>query len=119
MCQGATGPYAPEANAQETYWIYRSNFPGIYAGDNDYFMSGHDLRVNGHLIDGTHGTVYVVNGSYDAAVSFDEHGGAAVARKIPGVVYREMPGLSHFAPSDDPLRFREEIIPILRRIAAA
>jgi pimeloyl-ACP methyl ester carboxylesterase len=48
---GGTAPQAPEAFAQEVYWIYRSNFPGIYAGDNDYFMNEHDLKINGHLID--------------------------------------------------------------------
>jgi pimeloyl-ACP methyl ester carboxylesterase len=47
-CYGATSPLALEAHRQETMWIYRSNFPGVYAGDNDYFMCGHDLRRDGH-----------------------------------------------------------------------
>jgi pimeloyl-ACP methyl ester carboxylesterase len=115
-CYGATSPLAPEALRKETYWIYRSNFPGVYAGDNDYFMHGHDLRRDGHLIDATSAKIYVLTGSYDPSVHFADHGGAAVARKIPGVIYREMAGLSHFAPSDDPLRFREELIPVLTEI---
>ena len=107
---------ANEANRQETYWIYRSNFPGVYAGDNDYFAHGHDLRRDGHLIDTKKAPVYVLNGEYDTSVHFDASGGAAIARNIPGVIYREMPGLSHFAPSDDPLGFREELIPVLKQI---
>jgi hypothetical protein len=48
---GATSPVAPEASRQESYWIYRSNYPGIYAGGNDYFRYEHDLRRDGHLLD--------------------------------------------------------------------
>lgn len=118
-CYGATSPLAMEAHRRETYWIYRSNFPGVYAGDNDYFMFGHDLRRDGHLIDAKRSKIYVLTGSYDPSVRFVEHAGAAVARKIPGITYREMVGLSHFAPSDDPLGFREELLPILKEIVSA
>jgi pimeloyl-ACP methyl ester carboxylesterase len=114
----ATAPGAPEAAAQEVYWVYRSNFPGVYAGDNDYFMELHDLREDGHLIDVSKGPVWVVAGEYDASTLFPAHGGKAVAEHIPGVVYRELPGLGHFAPADDPVAFCEAIIPILDEIVA-
>ncbi len=115
----ATSPMAPEAAAQEVYWIYRSNFPGIYAGDNDYFMNLHDLREDGHLIDPANTPVYVVAGEYDASMLFPDNGGEAVARHVPGVVFRELSALGHFAPSDDPVRFCEAIIPILDEIVTA
>jgi pimeloyl-ACP methyl ester carboxylesterase len=114
----ATAPAAPEASAQEVYWVYRSNFPGVYAGDNDYFMEGHDLREDGHLIDAMKKPVYVVAGEYDASTLFPKNGGLAVADHVPGVVYRELPGLGHFAPSDDPVGFCEAIIPLLDEIVA-
>lgn len=114
----ATAPQAPEAAAQEVYWVYRSNMPGVYAGDNDYFMTLHDLREDGHLIDAARIPVYVVTGEYDASELYPENGGAAVARHIPGVVHRVLPGLGHFAPSDDPVRFCEAIVPILDEIVA-
>jgi pimeloyl-ACP methyl ester carboxylesterase len=117
-CYGATAPTAPEANRQETYWIYRSNYPGIYAGDNDYFMFGHDLRRDGHLIDATKVPLYAVAGEYDPSVRMIECGGAEIENKIPGVKYIVLESLSHFAPSDDPLGFNEAILPILREIAA-
>jgi hypothetical protein len=41
-----------------------------------------------------------------------------VPKHIPGVIYREMPGLSHFAPTDNPLVFREELFPVLDAILA-
>lgn len=114
----ATAPCAPEASAQEVYWVYRSNFPGVYAGDNDYFMELHDLREDGHLIDVSKAPVYVVAGEYDASTLFPPHGGKAVAEHVPGVVYRELPGLGHFAPADDPVAFCEAIIPILDEVVA-
>jgi len=114
----ATAPVAPEALAQEVYWVYRSNFPGVYAGDNDYFMRLHDLRENGHLIDPSKTPVYVLVGAYDPSAWSPQHGGQAVARHVPGVVYRELPGLGHFAPSDDPIRFCDTIVPILDEIVA-
>ncbi|SCW69742.1 Pimeloyl-ACP methyl ester carboxylesterase [Sphingobium faniae] len=114
----ATAPFAPEDSAQEVYWVYRSNFPGVYAGDNEYFMELHDLREDGHLIDATKKPVYVLAGEYDASTLFPQNGGQAVADHVPGVVYRELPGLGHFAPADDPVGFCEAIIPILDEIAA-
>lgn len=112
----ATAPQAPEHAAQEVYWVYRSNTPGVYAGDNDYFMNLHDLREDGHLIDASKTPVYVVTGEYDGSQLYPNNGGAAVARHIPGVVHRVLPGLGHFAPADDPVRFCEAIIPILDEI---
>jgi pimeloyl-ACP methyl ester carboxylesterase len=114
----ATAPQAPEASSQEVYWVYRSNTPGVYAGDNDYFMNLHDLREDGHLIDSSKTPVYVVTGEYDGSQLYPENGGAAVARHIPGVVHRVLPGLGHFAPSDDPVRFCEAIVPILDEVVA-
>lgn len=120
---GGTSPVAPEATAQEVYWIYRSNFPGVYAGDNDYFMHQHDLRKDGHRIDARAKPVYVIAGEYDAAAHDEMHGGPAVAAHVPGTVYLEAKGLGHFAPSDDPIAFGEMILPVLdeirRRVGAA
>ncbi|MDQ0691436.1 alpha/beta fold hydrolase [Arthrobacter sp. W4I7] len=113
---GAAGPLAPEANAQEVYWVYRSSFPGIYAGDNDYFAYGHDLKINGHKIDAVNKPVYVIAGEYDPAAHDTVHGGAAVAENIPGSVFVVSPGLSHFAMQDDPIAFRESLLPVLDQV---
>jgi pimeloyl-ACP methyl ester carboxylesterase len=117
-CYGATTPLGPEANRQESYWIYRSNFPGVYAGDNDYFMHEHDFRRDGALLNTDKADVYLLTGSYDPSLARPECGPQEVARRFPGVKYRVMEGLSHFAPSDDPVGFSEEIRPVLQEIAA-
>jgi len=116
LCLGATSPHAPEPFRQEIYWNYRSNAPGVYAGDNDYFIGGHDLREDGHLIDTDLTPVYLLAGEYDSTARSEENGGPAAARNIPGLRYRVMPGLSHFAPTDDPMGFRKELLPVLDEI---
>jgi pimeloyl-ACP methyl ester carboxylesterase len=113
---GATSPISPEAHAHEVHWIYRSSFPGIYAGDNDYFAYGHDLKENGHKIDAHSKPVYLVAGEYDVTTLDHVHGGPAAAENIPGLVYIVAPGLSHFTMSDDPDGFRDAIVPILDRV---
>jgi pimeloyl-ACP methyl ester carboxylesterase len=112
---GATSPFGPEAFRRELYWIYRSNGHGVYAGDNDYFMA-HDLKVAGHRIDGDSTPTYVLAGEYDPISVELDHGGPAVAALFPSVIYRVMPGLSHFAPTDDPLNFRAQTLPVLEEI---
>jgi pimeloyl-ACP methyl ester carboxylesterase len=115
-CFNVTLPGAPEAFRRELYWLYRSNAPGVYAGDNDYFATGHDLKIDGHLIDPERVPIYLLAGEYDPVATNIEHGGPAVVERIPGIVYKEMKGLSHFAPTDDPLAFRSAILPILDEI---
>lgn len=115
---GATAPEAPEAYAHELYFIYRSNFPGIYAGDNDYFMFGHDLKQNGHKIDAIAKPVYLVTGEYDPASDSIEHGAPAVVAHVPGAVHVIAKGLGHFAPSDDPIGFSQFIVPVLDQVIA-
>jgi pimeloyl-ACP methyl ester carboxylesterase len=115
---GGTSPLAPEALTHEVYWIYRSNFPGVYAGDNDYFMHEHDLKQCGHMIDAKAKPLVAIAGEYDGAAYSDEHGGPAIERNIPGCEYIVAPGLGHFAPSDDPQGFAEMVIPVLDRVLA-
>ncbi|MGN7201389.1 alpha/beta fold hydrolase [Arthrobacter sp. SAFR-044] len=109
----ATSPNAPEPYRREVYWGYRSNFPGVYAGDNDYFMDGHDLTVNGEGLAALTSPLYVLGGEYDPAALDPEHGAPAVGKLFPNVDFRELKNLSHFAPTDDPLTFREAMLPIL------
>ena len=115
---GGTAPVAPEAHAHEVYWVYRSNFPGVYAGDNDYFMHQHDLKQYGHLVDAKAKPVIVVAGEYDPASHNEVHGGPAVERNIPGAEFHVAEGLGHFAPADDPEGFAKSILPILDRALA-
>ena len=114
-----TSPVAPEAYRHETYWIYRSNGPGVYAGDNDYFMTAHDLSIDGWRIDTTRTPLFVLAGEFDRTSLSPEDGAPAIPRYVEGAVYRVLPGLGHFAPSDDPELFCATITPILDEVLAA
>ena len=114
-----TSPMAPEEARQETYWIYRSNAPGVYAGDNDYFMNAHDLSEDGRRIDTTRTPLFALAGEFDRSSLSADHGAPAVPTHVPGAVYRRLPGLGHFAPSDDPQRFCEAITPVLDEVLTA
>jgi pimeloyl-ACP methyl ester carboxylesterase len=114
-----TSPLAPEASRHETYWVYRSNAPGVYAGDNDYFMTAHDLTTEGWRIDTTLTPLFVLAGEFDRSSLSPEDGAPAIPRHVKGAVYRVLPGLGHFAPSDDPELFCATITPILDEVLAA
>lgn len=113
----ATSPRAPEALRRESAWIYASNGPAAYKGDNEYFTHGHDLRVDGHLIDTQRTPLYAVAGEFDPA--FSAPGGTRdIADNIPGAKYVALEGLSHFAMSDDPVAFNAAIKPVLEELVA-
>ena len=117
--QATTSPLAPEERRHETAFIYRSNAPGIYAGDNDYFMAAHDLAQDGWRIDTLRTPLFALAGEYDRSSLSPEHGAPAIPQFVRGAQYRPLPGLGHFAPSDDPESFCEAITPILDEVLAA
>ena len=114
----ATSPLAPEPFRRETAWVYASNGPAVYKGDNEYFAWKHDLREDGHLVDTSKTPLAVVACEYDMA--YDKpNGSKAISDHIPGSTFHVMEGLSHFAMHDDPFRFNRGIEPILDQVAEA
>jgi pimeloyl-ACP methyl ester carboxylesterase len=113
----ATSPVAPEALRRENQWIYSSNGPGVYKGDNLYYSGEHDLRVDGHLIDTSKTPLYAVVGEFDP-VNGMPGGPQEIPDHIPGARFAVLPELSHFAMSDDPIRFSAAIQPVLQQVVA-
>lgn len=113
----ATSPLAPEPLRRENGWIYSTNGAGIYKGDNLYYSHGHDLRVDGHLIDTAKTPLYAVVGEFDP-VNGAPGGPQEIPDHIPGARFAVLPGLSHFAMSDDPVRFNAAIRPILDQVVS-
>ncbi|MFB9315785.1 alpha/beta fold hydrolase [Nocardioides plantarum] len=114
-----TGADAPEDFRREVEWIYTSNHRDAYPADNDYFMFGHDLRVDGHLIDTARTPLTILTGEHDISMLTPDDNGSALAANIPGAEFIVMPGLSHFTPSDDPEGFRPYLTSALDRMTAA
>lgn len=105
-------PLVGESSRREIWWEYGQGAPNLVAVDGAYHNYHHDLRKDGHLIDGAHGPVYVIISDYDHA-SEGRGGGRDVAVNIPAVRERTLTELSHFMMADDPVRFCQDIAPIL------
>jgi pimeloyl-ACP methyl ester carboxylesterase len=114
----ATSAIAPEPLRRENQWIYSTNGPGVYRGDNLYYSAGHDLRIDGHLIDTARTPLYAVVGEFDP-VNGAPGGPQEIPGAIPGAKFAVLPGCSHFAMADDPVRFNAAILPILDEVVAA
>ena len=108
---------APEEFRREVQWIYASNGPAVYKGDNEYYAHDHDLRVNGHLIKPARTPYYAIACEFDPTATM-AGGGFEFPEKIPGSKYFELKGLSHFAMADDPVRFNAAMGPILDEMVA-
>lgn len=113
----ASAPGAPEEFRRELAWIYASNQRDTYPADCEYYYA-HDLAENGHRIDTARTPLTMLTGEYDLSMVAPEHGGEGVAQRIPGATHRVMKGLSHFAPSDDPVAFGAELEVALDEIVA-
>jgi pimeloyl-ACP methyl ester carboxylesterase len=114
----STSPVATESLRRESQWIYSSNGPGVYKGDNLFYSSqDHDLRVYGDRIDTSRTPLYAVVGEFDG-VNGMPGGPQEIPANIPGARFAVLPALSHFAMSDDPVRFNEAIKPILEQVVA-
>jgi pimeloyl-ACP methyl ester carboxylesterase len=112
-----TSPTAPEEFRREVQWVYAMGGPATYKGDNEYYAFGHDLRLNGHLIDTTVTPYYALAGELDPA-AFLPGGAPEIEQNIPGARYFELKNLSHFAMTDDPEAFNSAILPILDQMVA-
>lgn len=117
MMYSLTSPQAPEAGRREATWYYLQSAPQAHRGDLDYYIHDHDLTATAGLVDTSRVAVHVLSGEYDW--SAPPEAGRALADRIPGADHTTMPGLGHFPMVEDYPRFRQHLLPVLDRIAAA
>jgi pimeloyl-ACP methyl ester carboxylesterase len=113
---GLTSPGSPEALRRETAWVYSQGAPPVFKGDLYYYSIDHDLRETAEQIDTSKLAVYILCGEYDW--SSTPAMARALAERIKGAAYRDMPNLGHFPMSENPELFLEYIRPVLAEIAA-
>lgn len=115
-------PSGPESLRRETAWIYSQGAPDVFVGDIFYWAIDHDLRERAGTIDGVAHDVRLLIGEYDRVQQYDQRtpatGPRELARSAKGVKLQILPGLGHFAPSENPALFRTYLQPILSEIAA-
>jgi len=116
MMHTLCSPTAPEPYVRETIWCYSQGAPVVFKGDLNYYVVEHDLTATARDIDTSKTAVYILNGEYDW--SGYAAAGEALAKDIAGAKWTFMQGVGHFPMSEDPVRFRSYIVPILDEIAA-
>ena len=114
MMFGSMSPASPEPYCRETYWVYSQGAPPVLKGDVYYYAKDHDLTGLASQIDTSKVGVYLLTAEYDVLSS--EAGTPELARQIPGAKYHLLPGMGHFAPSEDPVKFKQLLMPVLEEI---
>jgi pimeloyl-ACP methyl ester carboxylesterase len=112
---GLMSPASPESLRRETAWVYSQGAPPVFKGDLYYYSVDHDLTATAEQIDTRKLAVYILCGEYDWASTPEM--ARALAERIEGASYREMPDLGHFPMSENPALFREYVRPVLDEIA--
>lgn len=115
LMYGLTSPSSPEARRHEVAFIYSQAAPGVFKGDLHYYTVEHDLRDRASEIDTSQTPLYILSGEYDwsSTTAMSKQ----LADAIPGARFVPMPGLGHFPMAEDPVRFREYLLPVLDEIA--
>lgn len=116
LMYGLTSPRSPEERRRECAWVYSQAAPGIFRGDLEYYTVGHNLAGRGPEIDTAKTAVYVLTGTYDWSAT--DAASEAFAKTIPGASFTRMEGLGHFPMAEDPVRFGEYLMPVLKEIVA-
>jgi pimeloyl-ACP methyl ester carboxylesterase len=114
LMYGITAPGSPEALRRETAWIYSQGAPAVFKGDLHYDTVDHDLTGVAATIDTKKTALYVLTGEYDW--SSTPAAGQALAAAVPGATFQVMPGVGHFPMSENPVRFRDYLLPVLDEI---
>jgi len=114
---GICGPASPEAARRETAWIYYQGAPAVFKGDLNYYFIEHDLTGVAQNIDTSKVAIYILSGEYD----YSAHPalGRELADQIKGSNFVAMNGLGHFPMAENYPLFKQYIMPVLDKIAAA
>ncbi len=108
-------PESPEELVRETVWVYSQGAPPVFKGDLEYYMVGHDLTDSASTIDTKRVGVWILSGQYDWAAP--PVACEMLAAEVRGSHFVPMPGIGHFPMSENPEKFKEIILPVLRAAA--
>jgi pimeloyl-ACP methyl ester carboxylesterase len=112
---GLMAPTSPENLRRETAWVYSQGAPPTFKGDLYYYSVDHDLTADAERIDTSRCAVHILCGEYDWSAT--PAMAKALAGRINGATYADMPGLGHFPMSENPALFLQYIRPVLAGIS--
>ena len=94
--------------------MYSQGAPAVFSGDLNYYGVEHDLREVAGDIDTDKCMFYILSGDYDWSATPELC--QELANKVPGASYTLMEGMGHFPMSEDPIKFKQYLMPILENI---
>lgn len=113
---GLCAPSSPEPNVRETVFGYSQGAPMVFKGDLYYYSVEYDAEPLLDRIDTRRCPLYLLTGEYDFATRPVDT--RELAARIAGAKFTEMKDNGHFPMSENPVKFREYLLPVLKEIAA-
>ncbi|MCU0889233.1 MAG: alpha/beta hydrolase [Rubritepida sp.] len=110
--EGLMAPQSPAECADEVWWHYSQGGAGTFAGDIVFYSGGWDARGRVERIDTARCPLTLLTGAYDFSCTAEMS--EATAAKIPGARFRRMDGIGHFPFAENPARFLEFLLPVIR-----
>ena len=110
---GLMAPQSPYEYRRETWWYYAQGGPGIFKGDLYYYSIDNDFRDKCDKIPGTI-PIYFLTGEYDFACTPEMT--EATAKKVKNSECIIMDGMGHFPMSENPVVYKEFLMPVLDKI---
>lgn len=114
LVSGLMAPQSPSSARWETLWPYMQSAPGVFKGDIHFYGAEPDLRGQVGKIDTQLCPLYLMAGEYDFSCTPED--AALTAKLIPGAEAIVMRRLGHFAMSENPVQFRDYLLPVLEKI---
>lgn len=105
---GLMAPHTPPEHRQEIWWTYSQGGFGTFFGDIRFYSGDFDARDRVARIDTARCPVVMMTGEYD--YSCTPQMSRRTADRIPGAVFRELPGLGHFPHAENPAMFAGHLL---------
>jgi pimeloyl-ACP methyl ester carboxylesterase len=109
---GLMSPESPDQYRWETWWYYAQGGPGIFKGDLYFYSVDSDYRNQVQKISGKV-PIFFLTGDYDFACTPEMT--ERTAEKVKNAECIIFSG-GHFPTSEDPVKFKEVITPVLKKI---
>jgi pimeloyl-ACP methyl ester carboxylesterase len=94
---------------------YSQGAPMVFKGDLYYYSIEYDAEPYAERIDTRKCPLYLLTGEYDFATSPTDT--RKLVERVKGAKFTEMRENGHFPMSENPRKFREYLLPILKEIA--
>ncbi len=115
MISGLIAPQAPGEHRWETLWAYLQSGPGVFKGDLYFYRADSDYRELARAIDTKNCPLYLLTGEYDFSCTPEDTRRTADA--IKGARITIMEELGHFPMCENPDKFHEYLLPVLKEIS--